>query len=216
VTVGVVLHASNVPYKPLGLRPADEGAADPTFAEFRRVLLDWLASGDVAAVLNLMTPELRSEYPRLHPEEIAHLRRALSMGGTNTEERGGQFGRREFCAPYAYSAYPTPGQIPDDLREAVEDGEPWVIVGSNVAVRERPSIRSRVMARLSYTLVPVNNPNRKDETGAAYTWQMVQLPGGAWGWVEDSFLWGPEDYRVCFARLAGQWQMTAFKRGGIP
>jgi hypothetical protein len=216
VTVGVILHASNVPYRPFVLRPADEGAADQTFAEFRRTLLDRLASGDIAAVLNSMTSELRTEYARLHPEEITGLRRALSLGGTNTEERGGQFGRREFCAPYAYSAYPSPGQIPDDLREAIEDGEAWVIVGANVAVRERPSIRSRVLARMSYNLVPVNNPDREDESGAQYVWQMVQLPNGTWGWVANSFLWGPQDYRVCFARLDGRWQMTTFKRGGIP
>jgi hypothetical protein len=122
-------------------------------------------------------------------------------------------GRREFCAPYPYSAYP---KLPGDLFEATENGFAWPVLGRNVAVRERPDIRSRIIARLDYNLVPVLDVDAPDNSGAAYVWQMVILPTGRLGYVEASLLWGPHrDWHLCFAQFGGSWKVSLFDRLGF-
>jgi hypothetical protein len=99
------------------------------------------------------------------------------------------------------------------LQEAVGDGFAWPVIGTNVAVRDRPSIKARVVGRLDHELVPVSDMDAPDQSGAAFVWQMVKLPGGAVGYVETSLLWGPDrDWHVCFAQFDGEWRVSLFDR----
>jgi hypothetical protein len=133
--------------------------------------------GALRADLTMNPPALSGPY---HSDVRADLLRALALGGAFTTDHGAQDGRREFCAPYAYSSYP---RLPGDLQDATGDGLAWPVLGTNVAVRDQPSIKARIIARLDYNLVPVSSMDLPDKSGAAYVWEMVNLPkGGSATW----------------------------------
>jgi hypothetical protein len=201
-------------YTPYRLMPVDQASEDPSFLAFRTRLIEAVRRRDADRVFEATEPELGKQWAAgLTDGFFRDLDRILALGGTFTTMWGSRPGRREFCAPYAYSLFPDRHKWPEDLSEVLEEDEPWVVVGSAVAVRRRPSISARVIARLTYDLVPVDSVDRRDESGAPYIWQTVQLPDGRKGWVEASLLWGHRESHACFAQVNGQWQMTAFGLG---
>jgi hypothetical protein len=126
---------------------------------------------------------------------------ALALGGVFTTTRGAERGRREFCAPYVYAAYPS--ELPQELQ-----GEtlPWVILGNEVPVHARPDARSSVIQRLSYSLVFANGPAVAGGSNGS-TWQEVEL-GKTVGYVDRSMLRSPTDYYVCMAKFGENWLIT--------
>jgi hypothetical protein len=133
----------------------------------------------------------------------------LSLGGTFTTTRGGRAGRREFCAPYTYSAYPKPPP-----RHLTGETDPWVVLGDNVLVRLQRSTAAPIIGRLSYNIIPaVGGFDPDPKTGAR--WVAVELPNDREGWVLAEHIRDPEDYRACFAFVAGRWEMTLLERGVV-
>ena len=137
----------------------------------------------------------------------------LSLGGRFTTSRGAQPGRREFCAPYTYSAYPS--QL-NSIVEAMAghddnpESDPWVILGERVPVLERPTASAPVVGYLSHTLVI---PSRAESPGSPRVrWREIFMPDGQTGWIPAEQIRNPADYHACFARIDGQWRMTAFNR----
>lgn len=199
----------------------DEATNDPSLKSFRDHLLQVAERRDWDA-LNLtfeqsVVAELAGLFAKnTDPTEAAlwnELARILRLGGSFTTDRGAQVGRTEFCAPYAYSAYPAVHQIPDALLNLTE-GEVWVVVAKNVAVRSRPSSNAPVIARLSEELVAVQDQDRRDLSGGPTVFQLVELPSGKIGYADTQALWGIDrDYHVCFTQLNGGWRVTTFARG---
>jgi hypothetical protein len=135
---------------------------------------------------------------------------ALALGGTFTTSRGAVPGRREFCAPYVYSAFP------EELPRWLEGEEnPWAIIGSNVPVREQPRPSARVLTRLSWELVKADGWRDADPKGRLQ-WANVTLPDGRSGYVQEGQIRPTTDYHVCFAKIDGRWLMTSFARDEYP
>jgi hypothetical protein len=72
----------------------------------------------------------------------------LSLGGSFTASGSAQPGRREFCAPYVYSAFPT--TLPPWI-----GGEnlPWAVIREQTPVYERQDVSSRVIGRIGPAIV---------------------------------------------------------------
>jgi hypothetical protein len=198
------------------LLPADEADQAPDFKEFRQSLLEAIRARDAATVLDATTPEIRARLSRLAlPRERfvggaldadwEHLEELIVLGGTFTTTRGAVAGRREFCAPYTYSAYPRPVD-----RDLAGELDPWIIISPKAALRSAPDPSAQVLTWLSYELVKPNGDARDDN------WYGVVAHDGREGWVASSDIRDPDDYHVCFALINGRWLMTAFDRGLPP
>lgn len=206
---------------PPGIRPVfpfplvDQAKQDPEFAAFRDSLLAAARKRDASALAASMDRELQSrEHAWLSPpfsNTIAfEVERALALGGAFTETRGAVLGRREFCAPYVYGAFPN--QLPDFLDG---EGDPWAIVGSHVPVRAQRSPSARTVTYLSWELVKADAWLDADPE-SHLRWAEVTLPSGRSGFVQELQIRRTTDYHVCFAKIDGAWRMTTFARDQHP
>lgn len=202
--------------------PVDEARLDPGFKAFRDRFIAAVKARDVSVVLKLMSPQLRSKLeswlsrPRSDfiggAEQVdwGEFDRLLALGGSFTTWRGAVDGRREFCAPYVYSAYPS--RIPAPIEG---ENDPWVIIKAHVPVRAEPSLKARVVTYLSYELVKADGWLGPDQENGLQ-WAEVALLNGREGYVREGDIRDPTDYHACFAKVDGQWLMTAFARDVYP
>jgi hypothetical protein len=191
----------------------DEAAQDSDFKAYRDRLLQSVRNRDAKSLADSMSPELRTkEASWLAPpfsNTIAYeTQRALELGGSFTTTRGAMFGRREFCAPYVYSAFPK------SLPSALEgETNPWAIIGSHVPVREERQPDARVLTYLSWELVKADGWYEGPKN---LQWAKVDLLDGRSGYVQEGQIRPTDDYHVCFAKIDGRWQMTRFARDEPP
>ena len=198
-------------YMRFSFPPVDEALQDGTLVEFRSRLLKAVRSRDVAAVLQVTAGSAKQTLfaaAAIGPqaEDWSQLDRALSLGGSFTTRRGAVPGRREFCAPYVFSAFPT--SVPHDLSGELD---PAAIIAASVPLRSMPTDGATSILTLSHELVKRNGDSRKD--GGQY-WIGVIAFDGREGWVKSSEIRYPDDVHVCMAQLDGQWTLTSFGRGG--
>lgn len=198
----------------LVLPPVDEGPSDPSFLAFRDRLLDVIKRRDREALLSVLDPNIRvsfgddggvegfKRYWKLDQPDSKvwqELEEALRLGGT-FQTLGG---RRSFCAPYVYSAYPENG--PDPF-------ESLVVIGPRVELREKPD--GRMIALLAHNIVRISqdDPMRGGNAGEP-GWRKVVTASGKEGWVEERFLRSHVDYRACFSPSGNDWKMDLFVAG---
>lgn len=213
------------------LLPQDEAAQVPAFKAYRDALQAAVAAREADRVLAMIHTEIREVFYhtlRLRRDQIAggvehqdwtKLEELLRLGGTFTKGpnrvRGSgqrRHATREFCAPYVWSAYPQP--VRSELEEQSQ-AYPWVVLGSNVAVRAHPPRDMRVLMRLDYDLVhPFSTSDV--HAGAPHDWIGILTPDGRRGYVAARFIRSRSDYHACFGEFDGTWLMTVFRRGGGP
>lgn len=222
LVAGCVLTAQAKPAQALQLRPVDEAAQEPAFHAYRADLIAAVRARSADGVLSAMGTDLRKRFEhwlRRPPavfggseqEDWTRLEQLLVLGGTFTTTRGALKGRREFCAPYVYSAYPHP--LPEDLRGELD---PWVLLEADVPVHMDHDPASVVLTRLSFAVVKADGGGIPSRGGQPPTWTLVYLPGERIGYVLDSQIRDPVDYHACFATVEGRWQMVRFERGLSP
>jgi len=205
----------------LQLSPIDEAATDPSLTEFRRTLVNAVRDRDVDRVLRTMTPSLAKSWKGLWGmipiDQLGsggawvELGRLLAMGGTFTTTRGAIVGRREFCAPYVYSAYPKK-PLPEGM---FDDVDPWVILGDKIPVYAERKVSSTVLIYLSYSIVRTGGGLLGPEPDGTF-WAPISLPDNREGFVGSTQIRSPSDYHACFAKMDGQWRMTTFARDVSP
>lgn len=193
----------------------DEAKQEPEFAAFRAGLLVAVKNRDPKAIAEAMSPALRDRQRGLFVPPFINTiayetERALALGGSFTTTRGAVFGRREFCAPYVYSAFPN--VLPDALEGEVD---PWAIIDAHVPVRAQRRPTAGVIAYLSWELVRASGWLDADPESRR-RWAEVTLPDGRHGYVPEGKIQPPDDYHVCFAKIDGRWLMTAFERDQSP
>lgn len=208
--------ASQAEPPPFAFKPVDEASLDLELRQFRDSLLAAIRARDAAAVLNVAVPSVRQRFEQglLFPashfggqdhEDWLELERLLALGGTLTTTRGAVVGRREFCAPYVYSAFPAP--LP---REFQGDVEVWAILGDHIAVRTARSVTAPVLTYLSYSLVVADGWQGPDASGRK--WAEIQFPGGRLGYVPEKDIRRHTDYHACFAKIDGRWMISEYDR----
>ena len=202
------------------VRPKDEGIKDRSFAAFRTTLIAAAERKDVNYILSILDVDVTSSFGG--HEGISDFKSfwkiseknsrfwhefLLVMRNGGTLERSG--GKTTFTSPYLFSA------MPEDL----DQFEYHAIFGNNVNLRERPSPDARVIDRLSYNIVKIDEPSaikRKTGTGESdweYEWHKVVTLGGKKGWVKAEFVRSPIDYRAGFEKKRGVWKMVFFLAG---
>jgi hypothetical protein len=187
----------------------DEAGQDSEFKAFRDRLEEDLKRGDLQRLAAVMAQPLRAKWPDSLASIAHHAGRALALGGSFTTVRGAVFGRREFCAPYVYAAFPN--VVPPPIRSTFE---PYAIIGDRVPARAKPRPDAPVVMYLSWELV--KDGSWYDDAQRHVLWAQVTRLDGRVGWVQHGQIRHPTDYHVCFAKIDGQWLMTAFGRDRYP
>lgn len=201
----------------------DEARQDPSLERFRAALMNTVKKRDARRLLEASSHEIQKRFnsgldpkgtfkPLVYDIEWQELETILSLGGSFTTRRGSVQGRREFCAPYVYSAYPEPiNTIVERMAGHNEnpEGDPWVVLGSKVPIHEKASSNSKVLMYLSHDLVI---PTGTESPGSPPPqWFGVYVPGGGIGWIRVEQLRNRDDYHACFAEIGGEWKLVLFE-----
>ena len=190
------------------LAPIDEGASDPSFAEFRSNLLEAVRRHDATALIASVDPKIRTTFGagggvsdfrkqwRIEDPRSpvwTELERILTLGGTFTRNAPAP----QFWAPYVYSAWP----------ESQDAFSSLAIIATDVPLHQDASQSSPAIATLSLDIVQ-RGPATDNER-----WTDVVTKDGRNGWVETKFARSPIGYRAGFVKTNGKWRMNALVAG---
>jgi hypothetical protein len=185
------------------LPPIDQCQGDSKFDEFRAALTGAVEKQDIDALLSLMADDVRvifggrygkeqfRAYWRTAPSGSeglwAELSEVLSLGCAIKGEA------RVFPSMFAQT---------DDF-----DGfETW-IARPGARLRRTPSLNGPIVARLSWDVLQLDG---QWDGGA---WIPVRWTGGRRGFVHQSAVRSPIDYRLVVNRRGEDWRVTAFVAG---
>ena len=206
------------------LKPVDDAAKDPSFVEFRSKLIAAAERKDTKYVIAAMDPKIElsfgcdvgaADFKKLWKPDAKNslfwneFLTILKNGGSFGEDTGDNVSR--FFAPYTYS------ELPDDPEvDLFRDG---IVIGTDVNLREKPDIKSKVVGSLSYNIVKIDFERsvlKKKPAGSDiydYAWYKVESFGGKKGYVSGDYIRGGVDYRIGFEKKNGKWRMTFFLAG---
>lgn len=203
------------------VKPVDEGPKDASFLAFRTKLIAAAEKKDVNHIIGILDPKITVSFGG--HEGINDFKSYWKINDKNSRfweeflrviKNGGHFngeGRNRmnsFNAPYDV----TP---PEDL----DHWEHHAIFGNNVNLREQPNMNAKVITRLSYNIVRIDEPAAiRKKTGSGewdwvYDWHKVETLGGLKGWVKAEYVRSWAGYRAGFEKKGGKWKMIYFVAG---
>ncbi len=184
--------------------PQDECAELEGADDFRAALATAVAMRDREAVLQMAAEDITLDFG----------------GGSGREELSRRLDSepyylwREFdalarlgCARSEGGRMIMPWHFAQDMGE-IDPFEGYLVTGSRVALRSRPSLDSRVLARLSW--IPVTVEPGVEPAG---DFLAVRQPGGARGYMHSYYLRSFVDYRMVVERRDGRWAITTLVAG---
>ena len=185
--------------------PVDEAARDPEFFVFRARLQRAVASHDTAAVMRVVSPQIRNSLGGDRGRD--EFRETWGIAEPDKSRLwtvlgfvlalGGQFlGDTLFFAPYTFHASYTFRGKPIDGFEAL------IVLGRNVMVRAEPDAGSAAIETVSFEAVAMWR-EKSPTTG----WEPVRTSKQRTGWVLQEYLRSPIDYRAGFLRRQGRWSL---------
>lgn len=205
--------AAAVPRK---LLPADEGAADASWVQFRAWLLQALQRGDRKALVSILDANILN--PLEAPRGIAVFRKIWDLEGKDERlmhelpmvlQMGSVWyqpkkGARLLCAPYVPIKWP------------LDDVDPYhsgAITVDQALVKDGPSHAAATLGRLSYDIVPVRDWEVADtETQQQQRWVKIRHAGRD-AYVPEEHIRSAVEYRACFARTGAGWRMMEYVLG---
>lgn len=204
--------AATPPSAPIQIKPADEAPQDPSFATYRKKLLDAITRKDVSAVTKLMDPRIKLDFGGGFG--IATFRKNWNVKSPDTQVwkalaivvgNGGHFNSRtEFVAPYVFSAWP------DDI-DAFEN---VAITDPKAELLDGPHESRHTIRKLGFEIVEVIKGAGKPQHEAGEDdWSEVKTQDGKRGYVKANQYRSPIDYRAVFEKKKGRWRMTVFIAG---
>ena len=212
------------------LMPVDEGQSNPSLAAFRTKLIAAVKRKDAKYVLSVLDPKVKidfgggagivafkKEWENLGPESRfwAQFLPVISNGGAFSDETEAK--EPMFWAPYVFGSFPS----------ELDAFEHAAIIGKDVHLRAKPSLKGDIVAKLSFNIVKID-PDELDvpdegmsPAEMAYTgrnpepffWVKVTTLGGKTGYVKDEYVRRPVDYRAGFEKKRGVWKLVAFIAG---
>lgn len=197
------------------VKPIDEAGEDPSFAAFRKELIEAVERKDRKFILSILDPSIKASFGG-HDGESGF----VELWDFNSEDtkfwkefgvvirNGGKWFREDgkrvmFTAPYSFDAFP------DDL----DAFEHMVVFGERVNLRDKPSLNSKVITQLSYNVVKVEESTLNGEGWVKGDWYRVKTLGGKSGWISGDYVRSPIDHRAGFQKKNGQWKMVFFVAG---
>ena len=197
---------------PVALEPVDEASRDPAFAAFRASLVEAVDKHDVAGLLRLVGPDVNYTFGPSSGPGPAGFRKFWKLDRPGSElwgvlgtvlRMGGAFGEEGtlFSAPYVYGAWPS----------GYDEFTHGAILGPEVPLMAKPGASGAKLATLRYSIVRF--VDREGRVVQGQRWLKVQVPGGAMGFVRESEVRSPIDYRAVFSKVRGEWRLTALVAG---
>ncbi len=204
------------------VKPVDEAKKDASFLGFRKKLIAATEKKDWRYIYSIVDPKIATSFGgdtgsaafkgrwRLQDKDSKFWKEFLPViknGGAFTGE--GRDRLNYFSAPYTFSSWP----------DEVDGFKHLAIFGSNVNLREKPSMGARVTTQLSYNVVGIDyDASVRIKTGPEehdfeYDWYKVKTLGGIEGFIKAAFVRSHIDYRAVFAKKRGVWKMTFFLAG---
>jgi len=216
----------------------DEGPRDPSFATFRNKLIAAIKRRDIKYVVSQAAPKIRlgfggnngrkwfrkylvgsREIYGRHAKAAAsefrgRLRWVLMNGGGFVD------GRKNFVAPYQ-NAYEV--RAPDCTKRPepktrvckIDPHSRAYVLGRGVNIYARPSSQSKVVTKLSYTIIELGKHiRRKTKDGRRVrVWSEVKLEDGRRGYIRPIQYYSAVGYRARFTKHKGRWRIAYFLAG---
>jgi hypothetical protein len=198
------------------LKPVDEASQDPSFLAFRTKLITAVDRKDAAYIYSIVDPKIRNGFG--DRDTIAWFKRDWKLENKNSKfwttfalviKNGGAFwsdgtNKNSFAAPYSFSNWP----------DGLDAFEHSVVFGTDVNLREDPTMTGKVIAKLSYNIVKVEQEIVPKSGRSEYPgWKKIKTLGGLEGFVKEEFIRSSVDYRAGFEKKRGKWVMTFFLAG---
>ncbi len=204
------------PAAPRKLLPADEGAADASWVQFRAWLLQALQRGDRKALVSILDANILN--PLEAPRGIAVFRKIWDLEGKDERlmrelpmvlQMGSVWyqpkkGERLLCAPYVPIKWPL-----DD----VDPYDSGAITVREALVKDGPSHGAGTLGSLSYDIVAVRDWEVAD-TQAQLQQRWVKIRhAGRDAYVPEEHIRSAVEYRACFAKTGAGWRMMEYVLG---
>lgn len=188
------------------LKPVDQADRKADFFGFRAQLLTAIIKKDKNSLLAAVNKNIKNSFGG--NDGIDNFRKSWKIDQTNSPlwetlgtvlALGGTFDHAgSFNAPYTFSAWP----------DNVDVFENIAIIGEKVNIRATPTLNGKVLANVSYVILPLVN-----KVGLNKQWVAVKLTDGKTGYVSKALTRSSVDYRAIFEKVDGRWQMVAFIAG---
>lgn len=220
------------------VRPFDEGPRDPSFVSFRTKLLAAIKRRDVKYVVARAVPGIRLGFGGTNGRAWfrKHLVGTRSLYGKRIKAgrneywsslrwvllHGGGFADqgKTFDAPYpnAYESrvpYCTNKPTPKTRVCHIDPFARAYVLGRGVALHERPSAKSKIVARLSHAIIELGkHVTRRTKDGRTVRlWSEVKLEDGRRAYIRPVQYYSAVGYRARFAKHAGRWRIEIFLAG---
>ncbi|MFK7947455.1 MAG: hypothetical protein AB8G11_07695 [Saprospiraceae bacterium] len=209
-------------FPPAKLKPINESKQNAELKNMLKDLLNVINNKDVEGLKGYVDANIKISFGAeygindflemweldLKPEKSLlwqELKNAITLGGTFDEEN-----RNAYYTPYVFTHFP-------DKYDAFEYA---VITGDKVNIRNEPSTKGKVVARLTHDVVKIISYDKDfgkqtqtigDQT---HPWQKIQMADGSFGYVWGKFCRTGIDYRAGFAKVRDEgWKMTFFVAG---
>ncbi len=218
--------------------PVDDGKNDPSFVKFRSRLIKAVKEKNLEILLNSISSHIevgsadtiqegkngviRNWELNIKPKESRiwfMLSEVLRLGGFFIEEPEYRYLDRDdgpirkvFKAPYPIRAlWLDNSKHQKQFYSKVGEDEIGVITGKNVNLRNKPSVKGKVIGKLSYNIVLVHydHLNRKTRKmmNYKYNWHSITMLSGLKGYVYGKYLRRRHDFLVNFAKEDGKWRI---------
>ncbi len=198
------------------VRPVDEAAKDRSFLAFRTRLVAAAERKDAKFIYSIIDPDIKisfgiengaANFRKLWKPEAKDSKfweeflPVIKNGGAFQADVGNKYDL--FAAPFSYSSWP----------DGIDSFDHQLIFGSNVNLREGPSMDAKVIGQLSYNIVKTVQDPDAAMSDERPEWVKVETLGGITGYVSGQYVRSPIDYRAGFEKKRGQWKMTFFVAG---
>ena len=214
----------SVGYSQTKLYPKSEISQHQGLSAFEAKLRSVIANGDTTTLFTLLDEDILNGFggeggveefkqywnlPKGLEKLWLTLTELLGLGGTidKDPDNGEVIGA---TWPYTFTHFP------DEL----DAYNYMVVIGSGVALREKPSIDSKVIARLSYDVLPYdydltyrNKANPIPEEGFEYVKWIALTYKGQTGYVSSKYVRSPIDYRMSVLYDNGEWKIVILVAG---
>lgn len=144
------------------------------------------------------------------------LSKLISLGGNFHAHEEGSISHDQFEFPYVFGL--------DLPNESLDYFTIMAITGTQVNVREKPDLRSKVLGQLSYDLVTVDYEKSAPPFNEKKVEHLTYIGDKEWyfittldkklsGYVYWDYAWSPLDYRMILLKKNGKWKITCLIAG---
>ncbi len=218
--------------------PVDDGKNDPSFVKFRSRLIKAVKEKNLEILLSSISSHIkfgpadtiqkgknsviRNWQLNIKPKESGiwfMLSEVLRLGGVFIEEPEYRYLDRDdgpirkvFKAPYPIRAlWLDNSKHQKQFYSKVGEDEIGVITGKNVNLRNKPSVKGKVIGKLSYNIVRFSydhfNSKLRRLKNFKYNWHSITTLSGLKGYVYGKYFRRMDDYLVRFAKEDGKWRI---------